>query len=246
MVSPPTSKRACSAQHRDPLSDAGILQHVLSYVSTRCYLYIGTVSSLWKQCYETITLAEEKRMSESSAWRRRTGIVVPRKTNYSAAFQSVATLTWAFTSGLQLRADNQALQQAAGRASLLILAVLHELGLALNEFTLAGAVASEREDIVGFLHTQHKCPLAWYIGFAPARRGNVSMLRYLRQRGYEFDHFGMCSDAARGGHLEALRYLHSEGCAWFSPSIAGEAAGSGNIEMVSTSYAAFKPSPNHL
>ena len=129
---------------------------------------------------------------------------------------------------------------------LLILAVLHELGLALNEFTLAGAVASEREDIVGFLHTQHKCPLAWYIGFAPARSGNVSMLRYLRQRGYEFDHFGMCSDAARGGHLEALRYLHSEGCAWFSPSIAGEAAGSGNIEMVSTSYAAFKPSPNHL
>jgi hypothetical protein len=232
---PRTSKRTCSAELSDPLGDAGILQHVLNYVSKRSYLYIGAVSSLWKQCYETVTFVAEKRMSESSAWRRRTVIVIPRKTNYSAAFQSVATLTWAFTSGLQLRADSQALQRAAGRASLLTLAVLHELGLAFNEFTVAGAAASEREDIVDFLHTQHKCPLAWHIGFTPARSGNVSMLRCLRQRGYKCSHFGMCTDAARGGHLEALKYLRSEGCSWFSLSIAGDAARSGNIEMVSTS-----------
>jgi hypothetical protein len=242
MVSPPTSKRACSAQHRDPLSDAGILQHVLSYVSPRSYLYIGTVSSLWKQCYETVTFDAEKRVSESSTWRRRTGIDVPRKTNYSAAFQSVAMLTWAFSSGLQLRADNQALQRAAGcRASLLLLAILHALGLVFDQHTLDAAVKEDREAVVDYLHTEHHCPLAWFIGLAPARTGNVRMLRSLRQKGYEFGHFVMCSDAARGGHFEALRFLRSEGCSWFSSRIAGKAAASGNVEMVSTSYAACVP-----
>jgi hypothetical protein len=239
MKSPSGPKRSCSRQRRDPLSDAGILQQVLGYVSARCYLYTGTVSSLWKQSYETVALAEEKRVSESAPWRRRTGIDVPRKTNYSAAFQSVAMLTWAYTSGLQLRGDSQTLQRAAGRhASLLVLAVLHELGLAFDLHTLDGAVASEREDIVGCLHTQHKCPFAWYIGLAPARSGNISMLRFLRQRGYEFGHFAMCSDAAQGGHFEALRYLHSEGCYLF-PSIAGNAAASGNQDMVGTSLIHF-------
>jgi hypothetical protein len=208
MKSTSTSKRSCSGQHSDPLSDTGILQHVLAYVSTRSYLYIVAVSSLWKQCYEAVTFAEEKRVSESGTRQRITGTVVPRKTNYSAAFQSVATLTWAYTNGLQLRGDSQILQRAAGRhASLLVLAVLHELGLAFNEFTLAGAVASEREDIVGFLHTQHKCPFSRRIGLGPSRSGNLSMLRYLRQKGYKFGHCAMCSDAARSGHFETLKYL---------------------------------------
>eukprot|EP00953_Heterococcus_sp_UTEX-ZZ885_P020287 11359-Heterococcus_DN1.PRE.1 len=148
------------------------------------------------------------------------------------AYLSVATLTWAYTSGLQLRPGNQTLQRVAGRrASLLVLAVLHELGLAFDEHTLDGAVTSQREDIVDFLHTEHDCPLAWHIGFAPAGSGNISMLQFLRQKGYKFDHFAMCSDAARGGHFKALKYLRSEGCSWFRPSIAGEAAGSGNLEM---------------
>eukprot|EP00953_Heterococcus_sp_UTEX-ZZ885_P015517 8733-Heterococcus_DN1.PRE.1 len=103
MASPAGAKRFCSGQHSDPLSDTGILQQILGYHCSRSYLYIGTVSSLWKQTYETVTLAEEKRMSGSSTWRRTTGIDVPRKTNYSAAFQSVAMLTWAYTGGLQLQ-----------------------------------------------------------------------------------------------------------------------------------------------
>eukprot|EP00953_Heterococcus_sp_UTEX-ZZ885_P026129 14145-Heterococcus_DN1.PRE.1 len=181
----------------------------------------------------TVYRSRRKRHSESFTWRHGPDEVgVPRKTNYSAAFQSVATLTWAYTSGLQLRPGNQTLQRVAGRrASLLVLAVLHELGLAFDEHTLDGAVTSQREDIVDFLHTEHDCPLAWHIGFAPAGSGNISMLQFLRQKGYKFDHFAMCSDAARGGHFKALKYLRSEGCSWFRPSIAGEAAGSGNLEM---------------
>jgi hypothetical protein len=242
MTSHLISKRTCTAQSRTPLSNTGILQHVLGYAGTPSYLFIGAVSSFWKQCYEMVAIAEEKRMSESCRLHRRDrDNIVPHKTNYTAAFQSVATLTWAYTSGLHLSADDQTLQRAAGRrASLLVLAVLHELGLAFNEYTLAGAVASEREDIVDFLHTQHNCPLAWHVGLTAAGNGNLSMLRCLRQRGYKFGHFVMCSDAARGGHFEALKYLRSEGCSWFSINIAGKAAASGNQPLVSTNYAVFR------
>jgi hypothetical protein len=237
----PTPKRTCTGQCEDPLGNAGILQHVVDYLSTRSYLYIGAVSSFWKQSYEIVALAEEKRASEASRWHRRVEISIPRKTNDSAAFQSVTTLTWAHTSGLQLQADNETLQYAAGeQASLSVLDALHGLGLAFDEHTLHGAVASEREDIVDFLYIQYDCPLAWYIGLTPARSGNTSMLRSLRQLGHQFDHFAMCSDAARGGHLEALKYLRSEGCSWFASTIAGHAAGSGNLEMVSTRCTTFR------
>jgi hypothetical protein len=253
MTSPLISKRACTARLSDPLGDAGILQQVLGYAGTRDWLYIGAVSSLWKQCYESVTLAEEKRVSEASRWHRTYEISEPHQTNYSAAFQSVATLTWAYTNGLQLQVDNQTLQHAVGQqASLLVLAVLHELGLAFNEYTLDGAVASEREDIVDFLHTEHNCPLAWHIGFTPARNGNIRMLRFLRLKGFKFGHFAMCSDAARGGHFEVLKYLHSEGCSLFYPHIAGKAAASGNQDMVSTgcivlrSFQLTRMASNHL
>jgi hypothetical protein len=129
MTSPLTLKRTCAARPSDPLDDAGILQQVLGYAGTRSYLYIGAVSSLWKQCYETVASAEEKRLSESPAWRHRAdGDDSPHKTSYGAALQSVATFTWAYTSALQLRANNRTLQRAAARrASLLFLAILLSL-----------------------------------------------------------------------------------------------------------------------
>jgi hypothetical protein len=124
----PTPKRTCTSQCGNALDNAGILQHMLGYVGTRSYLYSGAVSSFWKQCYESATNAEEKLRAEGSRWHRRTEISIPRKTNYSVAFQSVAMLSWAHASGLQLQADNQTLQYAAGeQASFLVLDALHGL-----------------------------------------------------------------------------------------------------------------------
>jgi hypothetical protein len=229
--SPRAEKRACT-EKGDPLSNASILQHVMSYVSPRLYLYIAGVSSLWKQSYERVAL-EAARETSTLEWRR-AATEVPRRTRYSVAFGSVALLTWAFTSGLALDADNQLLQHAAGaHGSLLTLAVAHGLGLEFNAHTLHGAIDSNREPIVDFLHSEHRCPMSCYMGFTAARSGNVRMLKFLRERGFEFSHFGMCSDAALGGHLETLKYLRQEGCSWFEPHIAGHAARSGNLEMVS-------------
>jgi hypothetical protein len=236
MVPSSASKRTCAARLSDLLGDAGILQQVLDFYGTRSYLYIGAVSSLWKQCYETVASAEEKRLSKSPAGRHRAdGDDSPHKTSYGAALQSVATLTWAYTSGLQLRADNRSLQRAAGRrASLLLLAILHELGLVFDSHALDSAVATDHEAAVHYLHAEHHCTMGFFTGLAPAGAGNVRMLRCLRQMGYSFEHYILCSYAAQGGHLEALKYLRSEGCAWPLLHIAADAAGSGNLEMVST------------
>jgi hypothetical protein len=227
-------KRACT-EKGDPLSNASILQHVMSYVSPSIYLYIAGVSRLWKQSYEQVT-HEAARKAEPLEWKRAV-TEVPRTTRYSVAFGSVALLTWAFTSGLELDGANQLLQYAAGAyGSLLTLAVAHGLGLRFNDHTLHGAVDSNREPIVDLLHIQHGCPMAWYVGFTAAGSGNVRMLKFLREKGFKFGHFAMCCDAAEGGHLETLKYLRQQGCSWFYPTIAGSAARSGNLEMVSIQY----------
>jgi hypothetical protein len=229
MSSPRAEKRSICENKGDLLSNTSILQHVMSYVSPTIFLYIAGVSSLWKQCYEQVTL-NTARKEEQLQWRR-ASTEVPRITTCNVAFE-----TWAFTSGLALEAGNHAVQRAAGaHGSLLTLAVAHGLGLEFDEHTLHGAVESDRESIVNFLLTEHRCPMAWYIGFAAASSGNLRMLKFLRERGFKFSHFAMCCDAAEGGHLETLKYLRQEGCSWFGSTIAGSAARSGNLEMVSMS-----------
>jgi hypothetical protein len=247
MTSAKALKRTCPVQLRDPLCDAGILEHVLGYVGTRVWLYVGAVSTFWQQCYGRFAPAEELRILKTKWWRMfaRVDPDVNKDTSHSAAFQSVATLTWAYTSGLQLTADEWTLQRAAGeRASLLVLALLHELGLVFGERALCGAVISQREDVVDYLCAQHKCPFGFQLACIPARSGNTSMLRCLRKHGCEFGYYltqvQTCSIAARGGHFDTLKYLRSEGCSWSTADIAGDAAASGNLDMVSTKYATFR------
>jgi hypothetical protein len=230
-----SSKRASYGQLTDPLSDAGILQHVLDFLCTRSYLHSAAVSSLWKQCYEKVTLDAARKASLTRRFGGRLVHEVPRETAYSAVFQSVATLTWAYTSGLKLDDPKQScLQYAAGRhASLLTLVVAHEFGLPMSGQVLAGAVASGREPIVDFLYTTHHCPVTYDIASSPAKKGNISMLRYLKQRGCEL-RASLAYKAALAGHLHIIKYLSSEGCAWLDDGrVVADAAQSGNLEMVS-------------
>ena len=149
--------------------------------------------------------------------------------------QSVETLNWACTSGLRVDAPRlRGLQFAAGwHASLLTLVAAHELGLPMTGKVFAGAVASGREQIVDYLYNTYHCPMASDIGYSPAKMGNISMLRYLKERGYEL-HTHLAAAAAPAGHLEVMKYLRSEGCTWHDDNqIVGWAAESGNLEMVS-------------
>jgi hypothetical protein len=233
MASLEASKRACEAQLIDPLSNAGILEHVLAYADPRVWLYLGAVSSLWKHCYEKVVLEAARRVRQRAAVTE-----VPRETTYRSVMQSVATLTWAYTSGLTVDAPRvRGLQYAAGRyASLLTLAVAHELGLPMSTKVFAGAVASDRPLIVKHLSATgtHYCPMAEDIGYQAAQSGNVGLLKYLKRRGLELRASLACK-AAPAGHLDAMKYLRSEGCSWLQDTqVIGWAAQSGNLEMVNS------------
>ena len=139
MESPLSPKRICSAQLSDPLSDAGILEQVLGYAGPGVWLYIGAVSTLWKQCYEKVTLDQLRQDAIDGA---DIGFVseAPHETWYRTAFASVATLTWAYTSALTVDVPRiRQLQFAASRhASMLVLAVAHELGMPMSAKVFAG------------------------------------------------------------------------------------------------------------
>jgi hypothetical protein len=229
MASPKISKRTSSAQYSNPLSDAGILELVLEYVGPEIYLYNGGVSNLWRQCYEKTALSFARQN-----WR---GVPSdpPRQTMYSAVMQSVETLNWAYASGLRVDAPRmRGLQYAAGRhADLQTLALAQELGMPVTYKVFTGAVASGREALVDHLYTTYHCPIEWDIGFSPAKKGNISMLRYLKERGYEL-HASLATRAASAGHLDTVKYFHSEGVSWLHcRGMIGSAAQSGNLELVS-------------
>jgi hypothetical protein len=233
--SPKASKRTFLPELSNPLSDAGILELVLEYVGPSMWLYVGTVSFLWRQCYEKVTLEIARR----EALDRCDGAVVTGDTTYEAAFQSVATLTWAHANGLKL-IDRRSwlsarVQLAAGRhADVPTLVAAHELGLPMTGEVFSGAVASGRERIVNYLYDTHHCPVYGDIGDAPARKGDINMLRYLKQRGLELKGARLCCPAAIAGHLDTMKFLRDEGYSWrTSDQIVGWAAQSGNLEMVS-------------
>jgi hypothetical protein len=78
--------------------------------------------------------------------------------------------------------------------------------------------------------------MAWEIGFSPAKKGNVGMLRYLKERGYEL-RASLATKAAQAGHLAVMKYLSSEGNSWRNDNqIVSRAAESGNLEMVSLTH----------
>jgi hypothetical protein len=213
MTSALISKRTCLAELSDPLSNAGILEHMLGYVDPRVWLYIGAVSSLWKQCYEKVTFAQARHKASTKGSESKLS-APPRETAYRAVFQSVTTLTWAYTSGLQLDSSRyRKLQYAAGRCgSLLALEVAHGLGMPMSYKVFAGAVSSGRESIVDHLYTAHRCPMAWDVAFSPA----------------------IPCKAAPAGQLEVMKYLSSEGWSWRDDNLTvGWAAQSGNLELVS-------------
>jgi hypothetical protein len=59
---------------------------------------------------------------------------------------------------------------------------------------------------------------------AAARTGNVEVLRYLHDLGYDFDHSEIIIRAAESGSLETVEYLYSIGADIFNPWVAHSAS----------------------
>ena len=63
-----------------------------------------------------------------------------------------------------------------------------------------------------------------------AQRGNIRLLKYLRENGCHWNEY-TCSHAARNGHLEVLKWARQNGCPW-SEYTCFQAAENGHLEVL--------------
>ena len=80
------------------------------------------------------------------------------------------------------------------------------------------------------------CPWEKYTCTAAARRGNLEMLKWLRDSSIHGNKVapwneGTCDRAAQNGHLEVLKWLRSEDCPWGKGTCGGAAFG-GHLEIL--------------
>jgi hypothetical protein len=94
----------------NPLSQAGILQHVLNYLGPGHWLFAALVAKAWHQAYQQVP---EHRMTGGEVNARMPVVCVPQMTLYSAAVASSARLRLAHRAGLELSSSN--LQFAVGK-----------------------------------------------------------------------------------------------------------------------------------
>eukprot|EP00953_Heterococcus_sp_UTEX-ZZ885_P019934 11136-Heterococcus_DN1.PRE.1 len=87
------------------LSNAEILQNILSYAGPGCWLFISPVCKVWKQLYEQVDAAALLEDYPDASI---------RMTAYECVFQSVSCLQLACEYGLQARFASELLQQRAG------------------------------------------------------------------------------------------------------------------------------------
>jgi hypothetical protein len=206
-----------------PLSNAGILQHVLGYVGHCQWLYIGGVSQLWQECY--LQLASVQKHHD-----------LPHINLYAPAHCAACTCWRAVFESpdrLQLVQDlrrkksprlpqfsqyNYRVHSAAAKhGSIATLTAAHELGLPWTSDGVRGAAASGDLAKLQFMVEQHQTDLTrdffgHYLRHA-VRGGSVETLTWLVQRGCTLQ-ADVTLDAASAGHLHVLRYLREHGCEW--------------------------------
>jgi len=104
---------------------------------------------------------------------------------------------------------------AAGADDLVSLAYLHENGCPWDSNTIREAIRSGKIECLAYAQV-YGCPsLPTYeslINLA-AQWGHVDVLKYLWNRGEEWDDLTM-SCAASSGNLACMQYLHNAGCPW--------------------------------
>jgi hypothetical protein len=201
-----------SAFNRDPLLEAGILQRVLSYVGPGHWLFLSTVSSLWRALYARVANRELTRLSYNddpeAEEEEGSFICVPHMTLYSAVFSSSSRVQLAQQSGLDnSTASYQCSAGMHGNAATLIAA--HELGMKYTHFTMMGAAKHNQLSVLQFLHAQG-CSWHEAVAAAAAKRGDLQMLQWVCEQGCEWDDWYICDYAASSGNIEMAAWVKQE------------------------------------
>jgi hypothetical protein len=126
--------RAATAAFDNPVSNDGIVQHIISIVGAQCYAFLA-INKQWKAAHERAGLTAE--------------------THPKQAFSSEACLRFAHSAGLDMNA--LAVQRLAGGAKLHLLQFAHELGM---KYTSKVSLASLGDKAkLEYLYLGQGCPL---------------------------------------------------------------------------------------
>eukprot|EP00953_Heterococcus_sp_UTEX-ZZ885_P005463 3414-Heterococcus_DN1.PRE.1 len=232
------------------LSNAGILQHILSHAGPGSWVFFSPVSKLWKQCYEHVDAAALQRPYPGATI---------RLTAYGNVFSSPSCVRWACKHGLQALFSTRLLQVKAGAwADLDTLLAAQELGLQVTgNYMKAAAAGRGRLPVLQLLYSAQGHQLSPEVSTYAAAYAQMHVLSWLSQIGVTFDdqvlpmatkrgHVHVLqflydhdcrgdeqttATAAQEGKLEALQFLRSRGCPW-ADTIYCDAAESGSVPLV--------------
>jgi hypothetical protein len=213
-----------SANYGDVLSNAGVLQNVLSFVGRGHWCFVAAVNSDWCRAYGQ--LLDDIRSAQPGADQQSS----VRETFHSAVFASPSRLRLAQACGLQLDAKDWRLRRSAGLlADIATLAAAQQLGLSLTDAVVRSAAETSLSKL-HWLHTEQHCSLPDDISVHAAKSGSIEMLKWLQQRGCALD-ARSCEQAAKAGHLHVLMFLRSQGCPW-NTKTCDAAASRGDQQML--------------
>jgi hypothetical protein len=237
MVATRAQKR-CIAESSNPLFQSGILQRVFRYLGPGHWLFLSTVSSLWRDVYSTIGDAQVSRLfaSEDRNWDEVDSLddddlftCVSQMTLYSSVFESPSRVRLAHESGLHN--SQEGYQYAAGRHSTLAtLVAACELGMQHTFATGQGASESAQLPVLQFLYAEgsYLDPIACEVA---ARRGDFVTLRWLQEHECGCDNSFILAAAASSGNIEMTAWIMQQPDVIRNADVIAAAARMGHIAM---------------
>jgi hypothetical protein len=208
MVATRAQKR-CTADSKNPLQQAGIIERVLDFVGPGHWCFVAEVSSLWRGLYARV--ADKETQMVTDLWSIM--VCVPRMTLLSAVFASSSRVSFALAQGLRCSAE--VFQRAAGMyADISTLRAAHQLGVQYTDVTMEGAVRCNELAVVQFLRAEG-CPWGLDMYCAVASRGHTDLCAYLYAAQCPLDAgTAACDCAAMEGHSGTLRWLREHDFPW--------------------------------
>jgi hypothetical protein len=211
MVATRACKRAV-VDASDPLSDAGILNQVLSYAGAGEWIFYALINKLWLECYRAVPAHDVRK--EDTVERALDFRVQSQMTLRRAVYASASRVRLAHELGLRFGTQSGRLQFYLGSvACAAAFAESHRLGMPVSTRMMNGAASVGELSIVKQLHTQHNCGFDSETSACSAESGHIEVLQWLKKRGARFSAYTM-HRAARSGQGLTCIYLKSEGCMW--------------------------------
>jgi Ankyrin repeats (3 copies) len=203
MVSTRVQKRKMNDSN--PLYEVGILQQVLGHVGPGEWLFLATVSSLWRHLYAKLADVE----MQTPGIYKTDFICAPKMTLYSSIFTSPSRVRLAREHGIDSSEDSYKLSAGMHGAVKTLAAAAYEADMSFSAVTMLGAAECNELSVVQFLRARG-CAWDWKVSGAAARRGNFEMLRWVRLSGCDWKPQYILGEAASSGNIEMTAWVKQQ------------------------------------